>query len=192
MALLFSNKVSSSFADKVISVSDKLGIDPNWLQFVMYNESAKSFSPSVTNPIGCVGLIQFCPDKSGLDYKTIGGKQYKLSDIKNMSDIEQLDLVYEYYKPYRSKLFSFVDLLLVTLYPVSVGVEDYKFPSKVVNQNPHYFKGVSGDTAGITKKLQALVYEQVPTEFYDSFFEKKNGETTIKTRNIELIRMDLI
>ncbi len=42
MALLHINKVRSNreaFSEKVILISKKLGIDPNWLMHVMYIES---------------------------------------------------------------------------------------------------------------------------------------------------------
>ena len=39
--------------------------------------------PSIKNSIGCVGLIQFCPDSSGGSTKTINGKTYNLGELAN-------------------------------------------------------------------------------------------------------------
>jgi hypothetical protein len=128
MALIYENKVPntyrSGFIKKVTEISSKLEIDPNWLMAIMYFESARSFSPSKKNGIGCVGLIQFCPDKKGLNYKTINGKKYLLSDIAKMDYSEQLDLVYQYYKSYTGKLKSYIDTYFVTFFPLAIGKPD--------------------------------------------------------------------
>jgi hypothetical protein len=127
MALIYENKVPASyrsgFIEKLSEVSGKIGVDPNWLMAIMYFESGRTFSPSKGNNIGCYGLIQFCPDK-GKSYKTINGKQYPMSDIAKMDYSKQLDLVYEYYKPYTGRLKSYTDTYFVTFFPLAVGKPD--------------------------------------------------------------------
>ena len=128
MALIYENKVPASyrsgFVKKVTEISEKLVIDPNWLMAIMYFESGRTFSPSKGNNIGCYGLIQFCPDKKGLNYKTVNGKKYLLADIAKMDYSKQLDLVYEYYKSYTGKLKSYTDTYFVTFFPLAVGKPD--------------------------------------------------------------------
>ena len=128
MALIYENKVPASyrsgFVKKVSEISGKIGIDPNWLMAIMYFESGRTFSPSKGNGIGCYGLIQFCRDKKGVNYKTINGKRYLISDIAKMDYSEQLDLVYEYYKAYTGKLKSYTDTYFVTFFPRAVGKPD--------------------------------------------------------------------
>ncbi|MGC8160121.1 transglycosylase SLT domain-containing protein, partial [Salmonella enterica] len=52
------NKVE--FTDKVKTISTELGINHNWLMFVMWFES--KLNPQAVNPIsGATGLIQFMP-----------------------------------------------------------------------------------------------------------------------------------
>lgn len=75
------------FLAKVDEVAGKLGIDPNILMKVMQHESG--LNPRAENKIGCVGLIQFCPNSN----IGVSGPA-----IKRMSAIEQMDLVYKYYK----------------------------------------------------------------------------------------------
>jgi len=127
MGLIYENNVPSSYREgfikKVTEISNKLEIDPNWLMAIMYFESAKSFSPSKANNIGCYGLIQFCPDR-GKNYKTVNGKRYPMADIKSMKYSEQLDLVYQYYKPYAGRLKSYTDTYFVTFFPLAVGKPD--------------------------------------------------------------------
>lgn len=120
----YASKISDDKLRKVIEVSEFLGINPAWLMFVINFESAGTFSPSKTNHIGSVGLIQFTRDKAGVNYKTINGKRYSLAEIGQMSFNEQMDLVQEYYRPYRGKIKSFLDCYLVTFFPVAIGKSD--------------------------------------------------------------------
>jgi hypothetical protein len=127
MALIYEKEVPSSyrggFVKKLSEISGKIGIDPNWLMAIMHFESAGTFSPSKANGIGCVGLIQFCPDR-GKNYKTINGKQYTISAISKMNYSDQLDLVYQYYKAYTGKLKSYTDTYFVTFFPLAIGKPD--------------------------------------------------------------------
>lgn len=127
MSLTYEDKVPASyrsgFVKKVIDISNKLVINPNWLMAIMYFESGRTFKPSIGNNIGCYGLIQFCPDR-GKNYKTVNGKQYPMSDIAKMDYSTQLDLVYEYYKPYAGKLKSYTDTYFVTFFPLAIGKPD--------------------------------------------------------------------
>ena len=127
MALKYENKIPASyragFVKKLSEISAKIGIEPNWLMAIMYFESARTFSPSKGNGIGCYGLIQFCPDK-GKNYKTVNGKKYFMSDIAKMGYSEQLDLVYQYYKAYTGKLKSYTDTYFVTFFPLAIGKPD--------------------------------------------------------------------
>lgn len=128
MALVYEKNVPSSyrnqFVAKVIDVSKKIGINPNWLMAIIAWESAYSFSASKKNPIGCTGLIQFCPDRKGVSYKTINGKRYYLSDLAKMSAVQQLDVVYEYFKPYTNKLKSYTDTYFAVFFPLAIGKPD--------------------------------------------------------------------
>lgn len=134
--------IRSQFDAKVRQVSNNLGLpNPDWLMAVMYSES--KLNPAIKNPIGCVGLTQFCPDKYGGSTKTIAGKKYLLSDISKMSAIQQLDLIQAYFMPYKSKLKSYQDLALLNFFPIAVGKPDSfviksdTIPaSKIYSQNP--------------------------------------------------------
>jgi hypothetical protein len=121
MSLIYENKIPSSyrtdFANKVISISRALDIDPNWLMAIMYFESARTFSPSIQNPSGATGLIQFMPSTAiGLGTTT--------DALKRMSAVQQLDYVYKYYLPYKSRLNNYIDLYLVTFFPAALGKPD--------------------------------------------------------------------
>lgn len=147
IAPLFQKKLTAEQLSKAQSVANVLKLNVNWLLMVFYFESAKTFSTSVTNGIGSVGLIQFTRDKKNVNYKTIGGKRYVLTDIAKMSWDAQLDLIQAYYKEAigGKKIASFEDLYLATFFPVAVGkADDYVLQtsglsaSLIASQNPAF------------------------------------------------------
>ncbi len=119
MALLFEDKVTrnkEAFIAKVKSISAKLLIEPDWLMAVMYKESG--LNEKAVNPNGgATGLIQFMPATA----RSLGTTT---AALKAMSNVEQLDYVYKYYKPYITKLNSYPDLYLATFFPVALGKSD--------------------------------------------------------------------
>jgi len=177
---LFQNKLSADKIAKVQQVANDLNVNTNWLLAVMYFESAKTFSPSIKNGIGSVGLIQFTRDKSGVNYKTINGKRYLLDDLAKMTFIQQMDVVKEYYKEvFRmlkvNKVNSFVDLYLCTFFPRAVNQPlEYVFQtsglsaSKIASQNPIFDKNKDQK---ITKK-EVLDHFQ---KYYNSVFNEINS-----------------
>lgn len=119
MSLLFEGYVTSNkqdFTAKVKSISNKLLIDPNWLMAVMYKESR--LNPQAVNSNGgATGLIQFMPATA----QSLGTST---AALKAMSNVQQLDYVYKYYKPYITKLNSYPDLYLATFFPAALGKAD--------------------------------------------------------------------
>lgn len=173
MGLIYENKVPASyrsgFVKKVKEISSKLEIDPNWLMAIMYFESARSFSPSKTNNIGCVGLIQFCPDR-GKNYKTVNGKQYFMSDISKMDYSQQLDLVYEYYKRFTGKLKNYTDTYFATFFPLAIGkpddwvIQGLGLSAKAIyNANPA-FRQVNDGKLRVWE-VKKKILEQLPSEW---------------------------
>lgn len=136
--MLFENKVTSNkeaFLDKVKSISKKLLIEPDWLMAVMWKES-KLNPQAVNTTTNATGLIQFMPS-------TAQGLGTSTTALKNMSNIEQLDYVYKYYRPYVTKLNSYPDLYLATFFPKALGKsDDYVMQtsslsaSTIARQNP--------------------------------------------------------
>ena len=173
MALIYEDKVPASYRDgfvkKVVEISDKLKIKPSWLMAIMYFESARTFSPSKGNSIGCYGLIQFCPDR-GKNYKTINGKRYLMSDIKNMNYSQQLDLVYEYYKAYTGKLKSYTDTYFVTFFPLAIGkpndwiIQGGGFTAEqIYNSNPAFHQVKDGKIR--VWEVKKKILEKLPSEW---------------------------
>lgn len=141
-------KAEPKFADKLKSVAQNIGVSESDLLTVMYKETAGTLDPSTTNGIGCVGLIQFCPDASRGSFKTISNKRYNLSDLSQMTRDQQLDVVEAYYKSlgFRSdKPRTIADLYVATFYPAAIGKPNnyiigsdnsVSFQHKLAEQNP--------------------------------------------------------
>lgn len=130
-----------AFEYKVKEVARSLDVPPEWLMAVMYSESR--FNPAVLNHrgSGATGLIQFMvPAVKDLNRRL--GTSFYMSDIKQMSAIDQLDLVREYLQTMRERYGeydSLTDLYLAILYPRAMenGKEYvlYARPSKKYKQN---------------------------------------------------------
>lgn len=171
--IVYSNKIPTNDLLKVVEVSHKLGVHPNWLMAVMNFETGGTLSPSTKNNIGSVGLIQFTRDRAGVEYKTINGVRYQLSELAKMSFTRQMDVVYEYFKPFKGKIKSFLDLYLVTFFPVALGKSnDFVFQtsglsaSLIAKQNPIFdtnkdSKITKGEVLEFWKKKLGILAPQV-------------------------------
>lgn len=116
------------FTEKVNNISNELGIEANWLMFVMWFESR--LNPQAVNPIsGAQGLIQFMPSTA----RSLG----TTTDIlKRMNNVQQLDYVLAYLRPYKGKMKSWVDVYLAVFYPKAIGKPNFVItPDIVAKQN---------------------------------------------------------
>ncbi len=115
-----------AFEEKVKSVAGLLDVPAEWLMSVMYSES--KFNPAAVNHkgSGATGLIQFIvPTVKDLNRKL--GTNLYMSDIRNMSAVDQMDLVYAYLQNVREVYGDYntlTDLYLAILYPKAIG-KDY-------------------------------------------------------------------
>ncbi len=141
---------TSSFAWKIVEVSEALGIDASWLANTMRSES--NLNPKALNdskgssgtspPSYAAGLIQWIPSTAKSVLKKLYGTTYSsnlgtgtttsrhgdtLSEatekILSMSALEQMDLVYEYMKMY-TPLSSQNEVILSVFYPVALRKDD--------------------------------------------------------------------
>jgi hypothetical protein len=112
-------KTSSEFNKKLQQVADKLGINVNDLYKIIKIESAGSFSPSSHDPNNVsVGLIGFTEPTA----KSLGTSKAELSQ---MSAVDQLDYVYNFYKMVGAKPGDDVGTLYMrTFMPAFVNSPD--------------------------------------------------------------------
>lgn len=103
----------AAFEARVNQVSASLGVDPNFLMIVMYKESRLNHR-AINSQSGATGLIQFMPSTA----RSLGTTTASLAA---MSNVQQLDYVEKYLRPYKSKMKRLIDLYLSVFYPVAVG-----------------------------------------------------------------------
>ncbi len=169
MNLIYSNKVTQPFIDKVRYVSDLLGIDPNWLMWVMFFESSLN-TRAVNSGTGASGLIQFMPS-------TAASLGTTTADLLQMSGVEQLDYVYRYLKPYTGRMNSMIDVYFAVFFPVAMNkASDYVLQtsglsaSKIASQNAGFDLNRDGQ---ITRgEVEARVSVGIPSD-YQAIMKKK-------------------
>ena len=170
-----------AFVAKVIAISAKLGIKPSWLMVVMHNESGinaqivnkqkgDSSDPYIRSAYRATGLIQFMPT-TAIWLGTSTQALYK------MTNLEQLDYVYKYFKGFAGKIKSYFDLYMITFFPVAVGKpDDFVIQAKSVSastiarQNPSFdinkdFKITVGEAKqSMLKAIPAALIDEVISE----------------------------
>lgn len=112
--MLFENEVKenkSAFLAKVREIAKELQFNPDWLMYVMHHESG--LNQSITNSIGCVGLIQFCPN-GGLSQSRLTASQ-----MASLTNVQQLEYVKRFFEPIAGKAQNFADVHLYAFVPSS-------------------------------------------------------------------------
>jgi hypothetical protein len=161
----------AAFEITVRNISDKLGINPNWLMMVMWSESrlnAQAVNKQAGDPADpltrsanrATGLIQFMPD-TALNLGTTTVALYR------MDAITQLQYVYQYFKSWSGKMKSYFDLYFVTFFPDAIGKpDDYILETAkksryiIAKQNP--FFDVNKDGILTAGEIRRRMYESIP------------------------------
>lgn len=180
--LIFQDKVTTNrslFINKVISISQKLDIDPNWLMAVMNLETGGTFSPSIQNKTsGATGLIQFIPSTA----KSLGTTTSALS---KMSNVQQLDYVYKYLAQYKSKLVNYIDLYLAVFFPIAMTKTD----SYVIQSDTLSASKIAAQNAGFdlnknkmitVGEIKSVFLKKIPSEWVDYFRKGKPMDSVEK------------
>lgn len=122
--IIWGKKVSKEFILKVRDIAKKLQMPTegaNWLMACMAFETGETFSPTIKNGAGApyYGLIQF-GDAAAKDAGTT------VAALLKMTAEQQLDYVYNFFKPYTGKIKTLSDCYMRILWPAAVGKpEDY-------------------------------------------------------------------
>jgi hypothetical protein len=121
MTLAWGARVSAPFRQKVVAIATRLGCAASDLMACIAFETGETFSPSVRNPnSSATGLIQFMtgPDSWAVAHG------YTRERLEAMTDLEQLDVVAEYFAPYTGRLRTLSDLYMAILWPKAVGAPE--------------------------------------------------------------------
>jgi hypothetical protein len=143
-------KVSPAFKSKVITIAEKLNVDPDFLMACMAFETGETFSPSIQNQAGsgAVGLIQFMPNTA----QKLGTTTNALA---KMPAVEQLDYVERYFRSLRRRLGAIEDVYMAILWPAAIGrpnaVVLFRQPSIAYAQN----QALDSNGDGMVTKAEA-------------------------------------
>lgn len=158
--IIWATKVSKEFVLKVQDIAKRLQMPSegaNWLMACMAFETGETFSPTVKNGAGApyFGLIQF----GAAAAKDAGTT---VEALLKMTAEQQLDYVYNFFKPYTGKIKTLSDCYMRILYPVAVGKpEDYiLFDTK--NKPTAYFqnRGLDLNKDGFITKAECAAKVQ--------------------------------
>jgi hypothetical protein len=110
---------SKAFHDKLAGIAKKLRINASDLIRIMHFETAGTMKANKLSPSGrCIGLIQFCP----IAQRSLGVTK---AELASMTEVEQLDYVYEFFKYWNLPPGSDVgQLYLAVLMPVALNKKD--------------------------------------------------------------------
>lgn len=87
---------SQQVIQRIEQLGGKYNFSPDDFAIFTHTES-EGMDPTAWNAGQCAGIIQFCPSNTGTGIKTISGRAYKTSEIRQMSVLEQLDLADLYF-----------------------------------------------------------------------------------------------
>lgn len=173
--MFLENKVTENkdtFIQKVIYISGLLQIVPAWLMIVMYFESG--LNPRAQNSkTKATGLIQFMPP-------TATALGTSVDDLMQMSNVQQLNYVYQYLRPYAGKIKSLTDLYLCIFYPYAVTQPDnYILGSQLT---PEIVKKIADQNPVFDQDKNGLIYKSDVTEYINNYARKigYTGETVKK------------
>lgn len=165
MALAYESLVPSAyrseFVSKVVTISNRLGIDPNWLMIVMRFETAGYFTPNIKNKTsGAVGLIQFTE-------VAIKGWGVTLNQLAAMTAVQQLDYVEKYLTPYKGRMTDLYNLYLAVFSPAYIGRPDaqkvYASPSNAYTSN----KALDANNDGVITvgEIKSVIDRYIPAGY---------------------------
>lgn len=144
------------FALKVTDICNQLNIKPDWLMFVMWFES--KLNPQAVNPIsGSTGLIQIMPSTA----RSLG----TTTDVlKRMNNVQQLDYVLAYLRPYKGRMKTWVDVYLAVFYPRAMGKPNFVITSDIVAKQNKIFD-LNKDLDISVKEIETALRKQIPEKY---------------------------
>ena len=144
------------FTEKVNNICTELRIEANWLMFVMWFESR--LNHKAVNPIsGATGLIQFMPSTA----RSLG----TTTDVlKRMNNVQQLDYVLAYLRPYKGRMRTWVDVYLAVFYPRAMGNPNFVITSDIVAKQNKIFD-LNKDLDISVKEIETALRKQIPEKY---------------------------
>ena len=162
--MLYENLIQSNraaFIAKLTEIAGRLKASPDWFMVVFKIESTVDHTR--VNPVsGATGLIQFMP-------ATAAGLGTSTAQLRAMTNVQQLEYVYRYFKPYAGRINSILDLYTITFFPRALGQpDDYILQTDtlkagtIARQNKPYDLNGNGQIS--LGELKAAITKKIPSE----------------------------
>lgn len=160
--ILWGQKVSQTFRDRITWTADALECDVNYLMCVIAFESGRTFRPDIRNAAGsgATGLIQFMPS-------TARGLGTSTDELALMSAEDQIRYVYKYLLPYKGRMQTLADVYMAVLWPAAIGKPEAAALWSTVSHPTTYRQNAGLDIDGdgvITKAEAAAKVRAMETE----------------------------
>lgn len=168
--MIYENLITENrtqFLARLAEIAANLKVVPDWLMVVFKVEATNLRTGKIdhraVNPMSqATGLIQFMPaTATGLGTSTVA--------LRNMSNVEQLEYVYKYFKPYAGRINSITDLYTITFFPRALGKpDDYILQTDTLKagtiaaQNKPY--DINRDNQITYRELKDSINKKVPSE----------------------------
>ena len=153
--IAWGKKLKADEKAKVIEIASDLKVSPDYLMACMAFETGETFSPACKNAAGSsgTGLIQFMRTTAIALGTTVEA-------LAKMTVIEQLDYVYDFFKPFTGKLNTLGDVYMAILWQIAVGKPDsYVLFNKNDTKHPKRYaqnKGLDGNKDGVVSKAETV------------------------------------
>lgn len=165
MALAYESSVPaayrSEFIAKVITICNRLGINPNWLMIVMRFETANTFLANVRNQkSSAVGLIQFTTG-TAIELGTT------TAALANMSALTQLDYVEKYLTRYKGKMTDLYNTYLAVFSPAYIGRPDAQkvYASPTASYTANKALDTNSDGVITVGEIKSVIARYIPAGY---------------------------
>ena len=161
-----------------ICKNDLWGINPNWLMLHMFHESG--LNPQAKNGNWALWLIQILP-------KYVENYGTTVEQLENMSAVDQLDIIKNFYKANSNKIHSYEDIALLWFAPAYLDQKNnpnfilysgWAAVSKNTYDANHDGKITMGE---FLDNKRAYIKKYVPSDLQNQFIAPQSGNNTQQT-----------
>lgn len=140
------NNLGKNFKNKLLMVSQNIGVRPEDLLAVMAGESG--INPSATNSISAKGLIQFLPS-------TLKGLGFSGKNFADLNGEQQLDWIEKHFKSFNFQFKSPAQLYLGNFLPIALylpGIKQENPNTIILEKNPQTIDNPSNPKDPLSKR----------------------------------------
>lgn len=88
--------------------------------------------------------------------------------LLSMNNIQQLDYVLAYLRPYKGKMNNFVDVYLAVFYPTAIGDYNYIIKKDIIAKQNKIFD-INNDLDISVKEIETILRKHIPNKYKHLF-----------------------